>query len=61
MSVELELNVTQWDKKSGGDKYETTTEKGEPFVPYIPQSISRTNGKKVKKFKVTLEPLEFEN
>ncbi|MFW6219575.1 MAG: hypothetical protein ACOC33_01900 [bacterium] len=60
MTSIIEIERVQLAKKSGGDKYEGTTDSGEVFTPYIPQSISRKDGKKVVKFKVTLEAIEFD-
>lgn len=49
------VELKQEARKSGGDKYEGQTKNGEIFSPYIPQSISRSDGKAVKKLKITIE------
>ena len=47
----ITFKLIQEAKKSGGDKYEGEGE----FMIYIPQNISRPDGKVVKKFKITFE------
>lgn len=59
-TTEIMVERVQMAKKSGGDKYSGTTENGEQFIPYIPQDISRKDGKNVTKFKIILEAIEFE-
>ncbi len=43
----IEFGLTTEAKKSGGDKY--TAESDDTFVIYIPQRISRPNGKTASK------------
>ena len=44
------MELTRPARKAGGDRYES-----EDMVIYIPQEISRANGKPLEKIKVTFE------
>ena len=42
--MEIDISIAQPARKSGGDKYEGEYE-GEKVSPYLPQKITRKNGK----------------
>ena len=42
----IALGLTKPARKSGGDRYDGETEKGESINIYVPQSISRPDGGK---------------
>lgn len=48
------LDLKKPAANQGGDRYDGVLE-GKPFVVYIPQTISRTNGVPGKKAKITIE------
>ena len=57
--VTVLVQLTRPAKKSGGDRYEGMTHKGEDFVVYFPQSISRQeNQEPAKSLQVEIEEIE---
>ena len=53
--IEIKLELAKPARKQGGDKYEGRYE-GDEFHPYLPQRISRPDGRTpVREIKCTLE------
>jgi hypothetical protein len=50
------LTLKRIAKKSGGDRYEgSLPNEKDPFVIYLPQSVSRVGGVTIQKFELTLK------
>ena len=55
MKHELTFGMTRPARKKGGDRYEATLQDGEVMVIYVPQIISRPEGRLLQVIKVTFE------